>query len=199
MTDDVHDVAAALLERVGSTTAWKLQKLAYYCQAWHLARTGTPLFRSPVEAWRDGPVVRELYDRHRQQMTVTSWPRGLPDRLSEAARETVALVVARYGRFTPAQLRELTHAEAPWRITRGGLPPSAASSRHIPVEYLRKYYGRQVLDPDEAVRDATASAALEGVELDDDWQRVMREVAAGELDPETVVAALLAEYQPDGG
>ena len=34
----VHDVAAALLREAGEMTTMKLQKLAYYCQSWHLAR-----------------------------------------------------------------------------------------------------------------------------------------------------------------
>src|SRR5579871_6332042 len=43
----------------------KLQKLAYYVQAWHLAINRAPLFAGSFEAWVHGPVNRELYDRFR--------------------------------------------------------------------------------------------------------------------------------------
>jgi uncharacterized phage-associated protein len=32
----VHDVAAEVLANGGKMTTWKLQKLVYYCQAWHV-------------------------------------------------------------------------------------------------------------------------------------------------------------------
>ena len=40
----VHDVAAFILERLGSMTAMKLQKLCYYSHAWHLVWEERPLF-----------------------------------------------------------------------------------------------------------------------------------------------------------
>jgi uncharacterized phage-associated protein len=36
-------------------------KLVYYCHAWMLGVYSRPLVRQPIEAWRYGPVVRELY------------------------------------------------------------------------------------------------------------------------------------------
>jgi hypothetical protein len=42
-----HDVARHILSR-RAMTAMKMQKLAYYSQAWHLARKGAPLFVEPV-------------------------------------------------------------------------------------------------------------------------------------------------------
>ena len=71
----VHDVAAAILEREGPMTAMKLQKLVYYCQAWHLVWDEEPLFPERIEAWANGPVVHALYDKHRGSFTVSSWKR----------------------------------------------------------------------------------------------------------------------------
>ena len=45
----------------------KLQKLVYYCQAWSLVWDDMPLFESRIEAWANGPVVLDLYYRHRGQ------------------------------------------------------------------------------------------------------------------------------------
>ena len=43
----------------------KLHILIYYCQAWHLAWAGTPIFAETIEAWEDGPVVPALFEVHR--------------------------------------------------------------------------------------------------------------------------------------
>jgi len=46
-----HDVAAYILDKCGSMSAMKLQKLVYYSQAWHLVWDDAPLFEERVEAW----------------------------------------------------------------------------------------------------------------------------------------------------
>ncbi len=53
-----HDVGKYVLEKRGSMTTWKLQKLVYYSKAWHLVWEGEPLFPEHIEAWANGPVVR---------------------------------------------------------------------------------------------------------------------------------------------
>ena len=41
----------------------KIQKLLYYAQGIHLAIANEPLFDDPIEAWRFGPVVPDVYHR----------------------------------------------------------------------------------------------------------------------------------------
>ena len=55
--------AAAELDRL-AMTAMKLQKLVYYCQAWHLAWEGRALFPEAIQAWASGPVCPALYELH---------------------------------------------------------------------------------------------------------------------------------------
>lgn len=61
---NVFDVAAYILEKEGEMTTMKLQKLCYYAQAWSLAWEGRPLFDEDFQAWANGPVCRELYNKH---------------------------------------------------------------------------------------------------------------------------------------
>jgi uncharacterized phage-associated protein len=175
----VHDVAAALLSTLGPMSAMKLEKLAYYSQAWHLARRREPLFPDEIEAWRQGPVVPALYELHRRSYTVHDWPAGDGDRLTAAERATVDWVAEEYGGFTAESLSRMTHNEAPWRVARAGLSPTASSKRPIDRRDMMGYYARQQAAPDAAVDHAAASAALEGVELDTEWRARLREVAAG--------------------
>lgn len=43
-------------------TNLKLQKLLYFAQAKHLKVDGEPLFSDDIEAWKYGPVVRDVYN-----------------------------------------------------------------------------------------------------------------------------------------
>jgi uncharacterized phage-associated protein len=184
---DVDDVAGAILAAAGPMTAKKLEKLVYYAQAWHLAWHQRPLFPETIEAWAQGPVVRHLYDQHRRQYQVRVWASGDADRLSEDERHTVAWVVGKYGPFTAEALSRMTHHDSPWRTARGALAEDARSDRPITHDSMAAFYSRQQADPETAVQLAAASAALEGVELDDDWQATLQDVAAGRVSVEELV------------
>lgn len=75
-----HDVAAYILHKQGPMTVWKLHKLLYYSQAWHLAWEDEPLFGERIEAWANGPVVPDLYPLHKGLLTVSEWPPSKRDR-----------------------------------------------------------------------------------------------------------------------
>jgi uncharacterized phage-associated protein len=136
----VHDVAAYILKRCGKMTAMKLQKLVYYCQAWSLVWDEQPMFRAPIQAWANGPVVPVLYEEHRGQFTVTTWPKGDPKKLGKDAQETVDAVLDYYGKRTAQWLSDLTHAEDPWRNARKGIPDGERGSREITHAALDEYY-----------------------------------------------------------
>jgi uncharacterized phage-associated protein len=183
----VDDVAAAVLARSGPVTTMKLQKLIYYCQAWHLVRTNSALFDDRIEAWPQGPVVPSIYRKHRTRYDVSSWPAGDADALSPGEKDTVDWVLGKYGHMSAESLSKLTHIEPPWLIARGPAGPNEKSSEEITKDKLRYYYGRQVADIESAVSHAAASSAMEGVELDADWQDVLRTVASGECSAEEVI------------
>ncbi|ANZ27227.1 hypothetical protein A4U64_23025 [Rhodococcus sp. WB1] len=134
--DSVHDLAAYLTKRLGALGTMKLEKLAYYCQAWWVARNATPLFPEPLEAWRMGPVCPDLYREHRRQAYVDSWPLGDADKLTEAERRHVDAVVEVYGAYSGFRLGDMTHEERPWNaaMTRGGL------NTEIAIEDMREYF-----------------------------------------------------------
>ncbi|WP_026927429.1 Panacea domain-containing protein [Granulicoccus phenolivorans] len=137
---DVHAVAAYILQQQGPMTTMKLQKLAYYSQAWHLVWDAEPLFQARIEAWMNGPVVRDLYDQHRGNFRVTEWPAGDATALTANERETIDVVLANYGDLAPQTLSEMTHRENPWREARRGLRPTARSDREISQDSMQQYY-----------------------------------------------------------
>ncbi len=141
----IDDVAAAILASTGPIDAMKLQKLAYYCQAWHLAITAEPLFSNDVEAWKDGPVVRELFNRHKGARSVSSWPYGDRHSLPYEKQQLIELVCAEYDPLKGDELSDRTHDEPPWTITRGDLPPNMGSNRVIDRSLMAEYFRGQML------------------------------------------------------
>jgi uncharacterized phage-associated protein len=138
----VHDVAVYILQRIGKTSAMKLQKLVYYSQAWHLVWEERPLFPEKIEAWANGPVVRELYRDHRKrfEVTVKTFPDGDPSRLSQLEQETIDAVLDSYGKLKAFELSEMTHREAPWKDARRGVPPGVACSNVITKQAMAEFY-----------------------------------------------------------
>jgi uncharacterized phage-associated protein len=137
----VHDVATYILRRQGEMSAMKLQKLAYYAQAWHLVWDEQPLFPERIEAWANGPVCRELYDVHRGEFSIDRWPLGKVGNLTHSEKASIDAVLETYGPKAGAWLSELTHMEAPWRDAREGLAPGARGSQEITPAAMAEYYG----------------------------------------------------------
>ncbi len=105
-----RDIAAELRLRLPDLGSKKLHKLLYYCQGYHLAAFGSPLFSETVSAWDMGPVVGVLWRRERDEgLSVV----GLD--LPEGALNTIGYVVSRYGSLNGAELERLTHNEPPWQ------------------------------------------------------------------------------------
>lgn len=135
-----HDVAAYILSKKGEMTAMKLQKLVYYSQAWSLVWDEEPLFREPIRAWTNGPVVPALYQVHRGMFRVADWPKGDPAALSAEQRQTIDAVLDYYADKSSQWLSDLTHREAPWVEARKGLAPGDPGNRIISHASMAEYY-----------------------------------------------------------
>lgn len=122
-------------------TTMKLQKLAYYAQAWSLVWDEAPLFSNRIEAWANGPVCPDLYQIHRGKYRVVKDDiGGEPDNLSESEKETIDAVLKYYGDKPAQWLIELTHLESPWKDARGDCTPGAACSNEITHASMAEYY-----------------------------------------------------------
>jgi len=144
MIATVHDVAAYILQQYGGAmTSMKLEKLVYYSQAWSLVWDEEPLFEERIEAWVNGPVVPELYARHRGMFKVSQWE-GNPEKLTQTQKETIDAVLNYYGKRSSMELSQMTHREDPWINARRGLSPSERGNRVIPHVSMAEYYGSLV-------------------------------------------------------
>jgi uncharacterized phage-associated protein len=143
MSLSVHDVAAYILKNQGEISAMKLQKLVYYSQAWSLVWDDKPLFRAPIQAWANGPVVPLLYRNHRGQFSLKSWPLGAAAKVIRDGngKATIDSVLKFYGDKSGQWLSELTHKEDPWLNARKGLSDDDPSTQEITLSAMAEYYG----------------------------------------------------------
>ncbi len=142
MAQTIIDVATYILERTDTVTTMKLQKLAFYSQAQHLAQYGSPLFPEAFQAWRGGPVAPDLYALHRGKFLIRPGElvSGDSSALTDVERALIDGVCSALGDMTGAELSERTHLESPWLNARKGLAPSDPSNAVITQEAMHSYY-----------------------------------------------------------
>lgn len=157
------DVAQYVYDRFGWVDAWKLEKLVYFTQAWHLAWDGRPLFEDEFEAWPDGPVSRKLHrvnKYHRTNVFDTELPGADSRVLTSHERRVVDAVLDYYGKLSTQDLIELTHDDSPWLVARGNLPEKAPSSAKISITEMRRCYTAKVVSGEPNVPTAPSVAAV---------------------------------------
>ena len=140
------DVAKYILEKQGTMSTLKLEKLCYYAQAWHYTWTGERLIAEEFQAWKHGPVCYDLFKQHKKSYNVTADEiSGKPDNLSANAKDSIDIVLEHYGDLTADELVKLTHSEEPWLKARGDLPPEAHSDAIIPLKSMGEYYRKHLI------------------------------------------------------
>lgn len=186
----VRDIAAFIERELGPLSAYRVQKLVYYAQAWSLAWDGKPLFPNVIKAWKDGPVSPELWHARRDGLP------GNPDALSPEQVATVQAVLDFYGQLSAQQLIDLSHREAPWREAREGCAPGDPGHTAITHEAMRDYYGPITESGCKRVPDSMARTVelllsvpedriedLLLVDQDVDGDAVVRWLETGESEP----------------
>lgn len=138
----VFDVAVYILNKKGELSAMKLQKLAYYAQAWSLVWEEEPLFENRIEAWANGPVCPSLYDCHRGffKVEASTFLQGNAGNLTKSHKDTIDKVFEYYGEKSAQWLSDLTHNESPWIDARGGISPTERSNVEITTAAMHEYY-----------------------------------------------------------
>ena len=139
----IFDVAKYILEKLGETSTWKLQKLCYYSQAWHLAWENKPIFDEDFEAWVNGPVCPELFREHKGKFCIdaSDLSKGNTENLMDNEIETIDVIIKDYGGLEAHMLREMTHDEKPWQEARKGYGERDACNVIITKDSMGEYYG----------------------------------------------------------
>lgn len=139
---NVFDAAKYILEKSGTMSTMKLQKLCYYAQAWSLVWDDKTLFDEDFRAWANGPVCSELFFKTKGRFSVSaSDETGGDENLTENQKDTIDKVFEYYGKHDAQWLSQLTHMEDPWIKARKDVPLGLGCSNVISKESMAMYYG----------------------------------------------------------
>lgn len=140
---NVYDVADFFIDVCNNSTDdqitnLKLNKLLYYAQGCHLARTGKPLFDDKIEAWKLGPVTPTIYHRYsvcgKNPISKTGDDYSGTVFSSEEL-DTLTDVMREFGKYTGSALVSMTHkAGTPWSSA------CTANEREITQASMKKYF-----------------------------------------------------------
>lgn len=126
-----------------SLTPMQIIKLVYLCHGWMLGLHGQRLIEEDVEAWRYGPVIRNLYHAVKQFRANPVEPplAGDPEVINKFNAEEKNImdqVFDIYGKYTGLQLSQLTHTDgSPWHKTR---QTSRTGLEVIPNDLIKEHF-----------------------------------------------------------
>jgi uncharacterized phage-associated protein len=140
---NVFAAATYILEKQGSMSAMKLQKLCYYAQAWSLVWDENELFPEDFQAWANGPVCPELYQqtKGKYKIEVNDEAGRANGALTDNQKETIDKVLEFYDPHDAQWLSRLTHMEDPWLKARQGVQVGAICNNIILKADMAEYYG----------------------------------------------------------
>lgn len=119
---DARAVANKLLDLArkdgNQLTVMQIIKLVYFCHAWMLALYHRPLILQPIEAWRYGPVIRDVHQSFKKyrDAPIKSNARVKSGAFEEEEEYIIGQVYQKYGYLSGIRLSQLTHAQGtPWQ------------------------------------------------------------------------------------
>lgn len=143
---DARAVANKLLDLArkdgNQLTVMQIIKLVYFCHAWMLALYHRPLINQPVEAWRYGPVIHDVYQSFKKyrDAPITSPVLANDGEFGDEEEYIIEQVYQKYGYLSGFRLSQLTHAPGtPWQQV------WTANGQHsiIPSWMIEKHYAKK--------------------------------------------------------
>lgn len=158
-------------------TNLRLNKLMYFAQGWSLALLGKPLFNDPIEAWKYGPVVPEIYHKYKiygnRPITQIDSDYSFSN-IAEDEADLLLDVAREYSVYSSPTLVHMSHMQdGPWDRSYNIMEGMVISQREMKehFELLPKLATFSDNTPDivEARRDPSGILILPK-ELDDDYE-----------------------------
>lgn len=138
-----------ILLNYGPMSHLKLQKLLFYCDAYHLAYFNEELITDNFEAWVHGPVSKKVFDSFKDKSILYSdlsfsgnskKTLNLFSELTSEQQELINDVLSVLSKWTSLQLETSTHKETPWIEARNGIGIGDRCNNEISKETTRLFY-----------------------------------------------------------
>jgi uncharacterized phage-associated protein len=116
-TDALHIAQILLSYDEIKFTPLKLQKILYYCQAFHLAILEKPLFGDKIVAYTWGSKIEAVYHQYKKYGSDIIDPcemKPSDDLCKAESLRVISNVLDVYGEMSGTSLMQRTHTEDPW-------------------------------------------------------------------------------------
>lgn len=142
-----------ILKHYGPMSHLKLQKLLFYCDAYHLAYFDVELIEDKFEAWVHGPVSRKVFDSLKDKSLLYSdieyVDNGINidetfESLSSLQKDLLNNILSTLSTWTGTELEASTHDEKPWLEARLGYGEADRCHELISKETTRTFYKRDL-------------------------------------------------------
>lgn len=162
----IERYAVYILNSSYEITNLSLQKLLYYIEAFGQVILGEQLFNNRCEAWKLGPVYRDIYEKYKvfgsDQIVIDK--SDTSDILDEKHRNLVDYVLKHFAIFNGYTLKELTHAETPWIEAHSGYALDERCEEQITHESIKDYFekvnNKYKLNTDKGVKKYIGSLGV---------------------------------------
>jgi uncharacterized phage-associated protein len=164
--ESVFDVASYICNKYNGLSneeidKMKLLKILYYVQRQSLAVYNTPLFSNKFEAWKYGPVCREIWDNYEAIINNKDF------KIETINSYLIDDVIATYGPFESWKLSQMTHEEESWIKARGNCDPNDYCDSIISDADIREDGIKALTESGESIDADTMAAVYEARYLAD--------------------------------
>lgn len=139
-----------ILAQIGPMVHLKLQKLAFYAEAYHLAYFDDSLINDDFEAWLHGPVSRKIWDHYKLIANIYD-PISVTENKKEVIKsfhktlisdqvDLINDVLQELGKESAYNLECMTHSEFPWQKAREGYAPDDKCEVVIDKSLINEFY-----------------------------------------------------------
>lgn len=142
-----------ILKHYGAMSHLKLQKLLFYCDAYHLAYFDMELIDDKFEAWVHGPVSRKVFDSLKDKSLLYSDVEYVDndtdvdnafESLSFLQKELLNNILSTLSTWTGTELEASTHSEKPWLEARVGYGEADRCHELISKETTCDFYKKDL-------------------------------------------------------
>ncbi len=142
-----------ILLKYGAMSHLKLQKLLFYCDAYHLAYFDEELVTDKFQAWVHGPVSRKVFDSFKDKSILyadLSFDGNKENvlklflELISEQQELINDILSVLSQWTSMQLETSTHNETPWVEARKGAAKGDICCNEISKETTKLFYKKEL-------------------------------------------------------
>jgi uncharacterized phage-associated protein len=144
---DIQDVCDYIIARMEDSakplSVLGLQKLLYFAQGWHLALYGAQFFEGRFQAWAQGPINLEIYERFAgrpldSRVSAEDLSKDFDVTFISGEKSNhIRSMLEAYAECEDSSLNEIMSKDASWLEARSGCPEHC--QREIEEESMRRF------------------------------------------------------------